>query len=396
LQSAHRFYLLLTMASQEHKFNDDLLLLESDLRLAAKKYPSNFHVLDHPALRRLFVEYDEPARRAKSKGLMFGLLAIALGFCALAAAAGEILVMSACGACGPPDVTGQAEFSSRLLTVVFFACALASVLIGGLGVLVGPRKREWLHNRLMAESIRQFHFQTFAFRLPEILASLKDDAAKAKFRQDRELRFESFTARMVGRIDSVFAAAIQEEEDFGPWRHDGARSKEPSTAPESKDLDPLFEAYRELRILHQLGYAQYKLQNDLGKISAFPRTQLAVLSRAAFVWIILLLVLHVGLLAGAFSHGPVKTVLHSPEAIVAIIWVALAALATRAIEQGLQPEREIERYQQYRSAVRGILGRFDEASSQTAKVKIMREMEQLAVQEMQNFLITGERSRFVI
>ena len=36
----------------------------------------------------------------------------------------------------------------------------------------------------------------------------------------------------------------------------------PATFGESKDIDPIFDAYRELRILHQLGYANYKLQDD--------------------------------------------------------------------------------------------------------------------------------------
>ena len=37
---------------------------------------------------------------------------------------------------------------------------------------------------------------------------------------------------------------------------------------------------------------------------------------------------------------------------------------------------------QKKSAVRAVLDRFDAASSQAAKVKIMHEMEQLAVEEM--------------
>jgi hypothetical protein len=135
----------------EHKFNDDLLLRESDLRLAVKKYPSVVHVLDHPDLRRLFIKYNAPARRAKSRGLAFGLMAIASGFAALAVAAAEILIMLGCERCG---LAAQEEFSGMLLTGVSFACAAASLLIGGFGVLLGARKREWLHNRLMAECIQ--------------------------------------------------------------------------------------------------------------------------------------------------------------------------------------------------------------------------------------------------
>jgi len=106
--------------------------------------------------------------------------------------------------------------------------------------------------------------------------------------------------------------------------------------------------------------------------------------------------MHLGVLGGALLPTSIFAFFHSSIAIVIIIWLALAALATRAIEQGLQPEREIERYQQYRSAVRTILERYDEASNQRSKVAIMREMERLAFDEMRNFLITNERSRFVM
>lgn len=38
----------------------------------------------------------------------------------------------------------------------------------------------------------------------------------------------------------------------------------------------------------------------------------------------------------------------------------------------------------------------DEASSQNSKIETMREMGRLAFDEMRNFLITNERSRFVM
>ena len=74
----------------------------------------------------------------------------------------------------------------------------------------------------------------------------------------------------------------------------------------------------------------------------------------------------------------------------------LAALAARAIQDGLQPEREAERYQQYRSAVRFVLERFDLSESQKEKLRIMQEMERLVFDEMRNFLISGNRTRFVM
>jgi hypothetical protein len=247
----------------------------------------------------------------------------------------------------------------------------------------------------MTERIRQFHFQTVVFRLPQVFASLKDDGAKSKFLSERDIWFESFKSRFADKLDSAFTSIIREEEKPNVWLHDGAE-KQADTAHENKDLDPVFKAYREFRILHQLDYADYKLQNDYRIISIMPRRQLAVLSQLAIACLIILFVLHIGVLAGALFPASIFATFHSPNAVVIIIWLALVALATRAVEEGLQPEREIERYQQYRSAVRAILERYDEASTQKSKLEIMREMERLAFDEMRNFLLTNERARFVM
>jgi hypothetical protein len=81
---------------------------------------------------------------------------------------------------------------------------------------------------------------------------------------------------------------------------------------------------------------------------------------------------------------------------ITAIWIALFALAARAVEQGLQPEREIERYQQYGSALRAVRDRFDRSETAAEKLQIMVEMEQLSFDEMRNFLITNDRSSFVM
>lgn len=367
--------------SDNHKFNDDLLLLEEDRKLASIKYPTIFHVLDHPQLRQLFSKYDTPANRAKRIGLIAGLLAIGFGFGALGIAALELTFSHSTG-------YGVA------LAVISGLCGVLSFLIGNVGVLFAGRKRNWLCDRLIGERIRQFHFQTLVSRLPEILASLRNSAAKTAFLSERNVWFESFKGRLIGKVDSTLAAIFHEEKSIDPWLHDSARAS--AEIQESKELNPIFDAYRELRIVHQLDYANYKLQGDYRIISAMPRRQLAVISGVVFALIVLLVFMHVGILAEALFPSSMLASFHSPAAVVVIIWLALAALATRAIEQGLQPEREIERYQQYRSGVRAILERYDNAVSQNEKIGVMREMERLAFEEMRNFLITNERSRFVM
>jgi hypothetical protein len=41
---------------------------------------------------------------------------------------------------------------------------VVSILIGFGGVLYSGAKRRWLHNRVMTERLRQFHFQAFVCR----------------------------------------------------------------------------------------------------------------------------------------------------------------------------------------------------------------------------------------
>jgi hypothetical protein len=370
--------------SDDHKFNDDLLLHEEDRKLALLKYPSIFHVLDHPELRQLFSKYDVRANRAKHTGLMAGIWAIGFGFGALGIAALELLY-------------AENTTHGLALAIISGLFGVLSFLIGSVGVLFAGRKRNWLRCRLMGEKIRQFHFQMLAFRLPEILASLKDDAAKTSFLSERKSWFETFKAQLIGKLDSAFAAIIQEEQSINPWLFGDVTKQQPAAdMQEDKGLNALFDAYRELRIVHQLDFTNYKLQDDHRVVSAMPRRQMVVISSAVFTLIVLLVIMHVGILAGALFPSSMFAAFHSPEAIVVIIWLALAALAARALEQGLQPEREIERYQQYRSGVRAILERYDNAVSQNGKIGVMREMERLAFEEMRNFLVTNERSRFVM
>jgi hypothetical protein len=361
-----------------HKFNDDLLLAREDRDLAARKYPAISHVLDHPELRQLFAVYDGPANRAKRRARTAGLWAIGLVWIALVIASSEYLL-------------AHSPLAARIFAVVSAFCGLIGVVIGGTGILFARKKQEWLHGRLMTERIRQFHFQTFVFRVPEILRSLRAEEAKAAFSLERKLWFDEFNARFHGKLDEQFTGTLEDETQKDIWLHETERSE----TSEHRDLDPIFAAYRELRIMHQIGYANHQLKDDRRVFSAAPRRQAAVFSAFGFTCIILVCVIHLGVLAGAFIKPSVWEA-NSAIASMIIIWIAIAALAVRAIEDGLQPEREVERYQQYRSSVRFVLERFDRATSQSEKLQIMQEMERLVFDEMRNFLIAGNRSRFVM
>ena len=58
------------------RFNDELLLTESDRVLAEKSYPNIFFALDHPELRDEFTRVDSESVRAKSRSRRIGFAAL--------------------------------------------------------------------------------------------------------------------------------------------------------------------------------------------------------------------------------------------------------------------------------------------------------------------------------
>jgi len=52
----------------------------------------------------------------------------------------------------------------------------------------------------------------------------------------------------------------------------------------------------------------------------------------------------------------------------------------------------MERYQQYRSALRCIRDRFDNSATPAEKLQVMRDMERISFEEMRNFLRTAREA----
>jgi hypothetical protein len=177
--------------AEQHRFNSDLLLTPGDREFAARKYPSVQYLLDYPALRELFSQYDDLANNAKRQGRRHGLRAILFVLVALLVASAELLDIH--HDTPPPNFIDRIVSLPMLLAVASACFGIAGVAIGGLGLLYAQRKRDWLCHRLMTERIRQFHFQTFIFHAPDILKSLKGGEAEAKaFAAQRDLELSSF------------------------------------------------------------------------------------------------------------------------------------------------------------------------------------------------------------
>ena len=387
-------------------FNDDLLANDGDRNKFGDGFKSIMHVLDDTRLQAHFHRYKDLAGKAKAASHRSGAWAIGLGTAAILLAGTEIITDYY-----SPFVTGRLGESNTnvvlfVLAVGAAVCGIASVFVGRMGVLIGKRKRNWLHNRFMAEATRQFHFQSMIAHLPDILASLQgtDDPAREKakeaFKGKRNEWFSEFRSGFAGHIGPMFQRVVDLSELDGWWH---GNKEIPDMGGDHPELAPLFKAYRMLRLEHQHKYAKYKLQDDHRILSAFPRQQAAVL-RAIATWgigalftihILLLVSIIIVVLLSAREFGntfsPWSGLLNG-----AIILIPVIILATRAFEDGLLPETEVDRYERYEAGTAALLRQFDASKTQAEKLVTMRRMEQLAFDEMVDFLRANNRAVFVI
>jgi len=375
-------------ASEDNKvFNSDILRSESDRKRAKKKYSRLFHVLNHKELGLLFDEHDEPANKAKKQARRRGLLSILFGTLALLIAAGEPLYHHLLSPW--PQVLGT---TAGALGVVSVAIAMG-------GVLFRTKKRSWLQDRLMTERLRQFHFQTFVCRIPEIFASLDawNPSAAAEYEErEREVWFDEFRDRYENDLPARLTAMLDDEALPEIWLHECGPRPWEQTADDSstEDVNQLFKAYRLLRVEHQLQYANWQLRFDASIKSGAPRRLNAVLYKSGFACVLGVLVLHMVIAVGVPLDLPI---VQTPWLHVAALWCAISALAIRTLSEGLKPAEEIERYRSYRASIQDIARRFDAPESGPAeKHALMIEMERVSFEEMRAFLRTMNDASFVM
>ena len=359
------------------RFNDDLLLDPQSRETARQAFPNLFHVLDDEQLRQLFAPDDRLASRAKKRSFRAGVLAVSLVVIGLFGTSADRLYEG-------HDYTSAIAIASVVLSV-------AGVLIGLGGLMIWKSKRDWLYRRMLSERLRQFHFQTFVCRMAEILNSLKGKAEREQFLEQRKNWFSEFELRFE-QLEAEFHALLNREQDV--WLH-------PAPAPDQHLLDALpeefFKAYGTLRIRHQLQYADWKIrygQNVFSGISV--RALETFLANGSVVMTLCLVATEILIILPLLSQPNAEaSPLFGPWAHWIAICFGIAALGMRTLEDGLQPKRELERYQRYSNLIADLCERF-EGGTRAEKFEAMIEMERLSFEEMRDFLRSAYESRFVM
>ena len=358
----------------------------TDLEWAREQFPEIIHLLDYERLRDKFKAYNKEADRCRDWLRRLGFGAVISATISLLAVATE-------------PVWPQAAWTPWV--------ALFAELGGIAGLLIAagwiwPLKSRWLKARLMTEQIRQWHFQLMVRRATAVEASCQS-GGQGDFVRHRDVWFNDFLKSYEGRQASKLNDLTNENAGRETWLHELTSEY----SRNSVAFPPLCKAFKRLRFDHQVSYANYKLRTTrtepLFCFTKWPAVhQMKVLSIsagfcfvcAAMCSIILICSYATEVLGNGQNPGFSPTTRHYVR--TAAIAIALIGAALRTIQEGLAPDKEIERYEDYKSRTIQLRDRFVEATDFKKRLHLMEEIEHATVDEMKGFLRTHHKATFVL
>jgi hypothetical protein len=365
-------------------FNDDLLMRQEDLEHARRQFPTIFHVLDFPRLREKFADHEIQANKARDRVRRMGLVAVASVTMSLLVIATE-------------PIWPQSPWT-KWVGLFFEAGGMVVALFSVGGIWRGPWKERWLNARLMTERLRQWHFQLLVRRWREIDDSCKSQEAKENFVKQRDLWMDEFLYSYERHVADRLEELATEPAHDKSWLHplepkpsDGNALFQDNAAA----LGELLDAYKDLRFDVQFRYCMVKLRPTEEPIWKFltwsaPR-QLSLLREAANVFFTCAMICSAILIFNHALDGPADV---ERYVRTLAIGVAIIGAALKTIQGGLAPDRETERYTEYRARISQLLDRFENTEDPAKHHHLMEELELAAVEEMKGFLRTHYKATF--
>ncbi len=351
---------------------------------------------EFPALLEMFIPADEIALASRRTSRISGIFAVALVLGALLLASlGPLLagIQDASHGAAASDShaapsAGGAGFSTHTIIGLFAtAFGLGGAVLGLSGMRRSASRRKWLHARLTTETLRLYHFHHIAARLPEIIAVGDDEAKRKKYLDERAAAFERLKTQVLADPETELRRIVVRGEETR------FESIMPMLPEEGADIPPAaqdaFAAWRVLRVDWQSNYCTAKLEHRHKNRLTIKQLE-EIFIGVGWFCVAAIILIHVAHFIGALTQ------FSSSWLEAAVIWIALIALAGRALEDGFQPQREIERYEQYRANVRVATERFETAKTFAAKLDAMRAFERTSLEEMRVFLRTHARARFLL
>jgi hypothetical protein len=343
---------------------------------AEARDPSVRFAFEDPELLSRFHAADLEASANKKRGRLLGFLAVALVL-------GALIIAS-----GSPLLAGLDHQGRQLLAYLSAALALAGTILGCAGLRRASSRHKWLQGRLKTELLRLFHFRYMASRLPRIASIRNDQQAQAAYVRERSAAFERRMTEIL--LDPEEELSRIASETHLPDFDIGVEEEPLSGNEDEASLDRVLAAWRRLRLDTQLGYCEAKLSYHSSGRHLSSRQVERAFAVVAWTALAVIVALHVVQVVAVSMHLSIMWL------EVLVIWAAISALAARALEDGLQPHREVERYEQYRAKILVARERLGRAADRAAQLEVIRSFERVSLEEMRVFIRTHSRSRFLL
>jgi hypothetical protein len=154
----------------------------------------------------------------------------------------------------------------------------------------------------------------------------------------------------------------------------------------------LLEAYRVLRLDHQLEFAMYKLSVD---DKTFAGLSLLALSNVAEQLAGATLALAKLKLVLALGCAIVRLFVPFEWAPIAGVSLAMTGVAVRVWRDGFAVEAERERYQELSHQLASLTARWESADDDEQRFRVAEEVERAALEELRTFIRSHEQAQFL-
>ena len=351
----------------ERRFNHDLLIASEDQNSAKERWPVIAGSLIDVELLEEFGPHEEQAKRYKKRVQWVGTVSVLLMVAALVGATLSLPNWQSSSA-GATSIRGMAlEF-----------CALVGLILALLASRFGPYRRRWLKHRFLTECYRRWHFRSMTsgghsggLQFP-VSGDQSDDTPAGR-------GFKNLVQELDGSVGQKMDALRDEGKDpLG----EPVRTWLP-TDPTAKHQ--LLQAFKVLRIDHQLDYSAYK-------ISADDKTFLG-LSITAWIGLTELLAGASLFLALAFS---VTQIFHREAWMsLAAVLLAIVGVGVRAWRDGMGLIQERESYDEMHHRLEILEDRWRQAKTDDQLAELMEQVDEIALEELRTFLAAHDRAQFL-
>lgn len=321
-------------------------------------------VLHYQPLTDSFNVYDQIANRKQKIVRRTGMTALLLGTISLIGIALELLL------------SGFQLFVPWQVTVSFESFALASICLT-LSPWIGKTRTQWLTARFMTEQMRQWHFQLF---LDGRLVS-QAEAALTLFETERKRRWDAFIEQ-ASNAEGLMHNFV--DGDSVSLHHKVSAYGDSATAEQAS------RAYLDLRLDKQLAF--FKLKREYFSVRDDWSEALArwTIFSALLVTSSQLIIAAVRRLSSSEVWRPASESMFAAAMLLVVI-----SAAVRVYRTALAVSAQRERYETKWVRLIALRATFDTAQTSDEKLRIMREVELVEVEELREFLRQMRRTSYL-